>query len=559
MTAERSGECKAGAELIPLRLFLCDGAELPHWERRETALGPVWYRHLPEKLFCTSAVALWSQSAAPLLRLGVLLDDAATGFHQHLYPDGPKRFRIRDVDRDRLDAIERKARRVALPDIDPELEAKLLVYQRPAARLLSRALAAGRDEWGYPGALDCSDMGTGKTYATIAAAATTGRQIGVICPKVGHPGWVEAFDHFGIRPRFIQNYEALRTGKRKTIARRDFDGIRWASPENLVLIFDEAHKMRHADTLNFTLGQGAARQGIPIIAASATIAISPVEMGFSGMISGLHDGSTADFERFLAASGCARDGDKWRLVSQHGLVRISETIFPDRGVRVRIADLGDLFPKTSIDILPLHIPEAARVNKMFQEALETARNLERQHGRQQWIKNTAGQAYIRAWHAVERLMVPAVCDVAKRELSEGRSVALFCNFTDTREAIQRGLNASLSIHGQQTPSQRLYARNQFQSDRERVIVCNTSAGGVSVSLHDIRGDYPRTAIIMPSTKIIDLIQATGRVHRANGKTDSRQYIPYVAGGLMEGMVRKMRQQMGAVAKLNDGADGSPAL
>lgn len=558
-----SGKITAKA-MRGIRRFTAPGAKSPPWESLETSNGTLWHRHFPEDRFSTTpATALWAQSAAELLSIGVSLADDGRSFHQWVYKDPQKdgAFHMRDTDRERLAGVLARPPKVITPAGLPDaLCAKLLPYQRPAAALISSALQRGMDEWGYPGALDASDMGTGKTYQTLAAAISLHQPIGIVCPKVAQIGWREAFAHFGVEPAFLENYEALRNGKKKGVAGETPSGLRWKNAGNLTLIFDEAHRMRYGDTLNTALGMSAVRQNIPIIAASATIATSPAEMMFSGIITGLHDGTQRGFERFLAEHHCVPVAEgKWALRSQSGLVRISQTLFPNRGVRVRIADLGDMFPKTEISLFPINAPGSAKLESQFNEVLKFTRRLEKQHGNAPWIKAKFQTAYNNAWHEAHNLMIPGICRLAREEMAAGRSVAIFCSFTDTRLAIQKELNTSLSIHGQQTEAQRLHARNQFQSDRERVIVCNVSAGGVAISLHDVRGEFPRTAIILPATKVIDMVQATGRIHRATAKSPSVQYIPFCPGGVMEGLVRKIRMSMSAIAKINDGADGSPAL
>ena len=72
-----------------------------------------------------------------------------------------------------------------------------------------------------------------------------------------------------------------------------------------ILILDEAQALRHDETLTVRCFSAAVRQGIPIIMASATIAIAPTEFRFAGRITGLHQGAQ-DFDKFLARHGCSR-------------------------------------------------------------------------------------------------------------------------------------------------------------------------------------------------------------------------------------------------------------
>ena len=79
------------------------------------------------------------------------------------------------------------------------------------------------------------------------------------------------------------------------------------------------------------------------------------------------------------------------------------------------------------------------------------------------------------------------------------------------------------------------------------------AGSTGVSLHDLNGNYPRHTLINPSYSAINILQALGRCHRANGKTPVIQRFFFANGVEIE---EKMRQRVGLrlsnLEYLNDG-------
>ena len=159
---------------------------------------------------------------------------------------------------------------------------------------------------------------------------------------------------------------------------------------------------------------------------------------------------------------------------------------------------------------------------------------------------------MKAWHESERAKVAAIVKMIRSEQEEGRSVAVFVNFTDVREKLMTELKTDCAIFGGQNPDARQKAIDAFQRDQSRVIIANIDAGGVGVSLHDLNGNHPRTAIILPTNKVVSLTQALGRVHRAGGKSKSRQIILFASGTIEETICETIRKRMGQIATLNDG-------
>ncbi|MES2706100.1 MAG: hypothetical protein V4726_05790 [Verrucomicrobiota bacterium] len=461
----------------------------------------------------------------------------------------------------RMDA----ARQMSLPleeaplvlDPLPEaLERKLRDYQVTPARQLYRAITRGPQEWGYPGAVDLSDMGTGKTYMALAAALATGKAVIVLCPVVGRAGWERAFAHFGADAHFIGTYEGLRAGNRPHIVEQMLDGtFRWKQHGEIILILDEAQALRHDETLNVRLCSAAVMQKVPIIVASATVAISPLEMRFAGRIVGLHRGAD-DWTRFLLAHGCRRrtgaEGWKWDGETRH-LAAIHARLFPGRGCRVRKEDLGAECPETEISVLPIQCAAASEIERQWRETQDMLERLTAQgNGNTKMIER---QAMMRIWQASEAALVPAVADLVKADVRDGRSVALFVNFTDTRQQLSRLLNTNAGFYGGQNLKRRQHWEAEFQADRQHILISNIGAGGASVSLHDINGWRPRTAYIFPTDHVVQMEQATGRVDRVGGKSKSLQFIPCVAGTLSERMVHRTRRKMLAISTLNNGRGG----
>lgn len=439
--------------------------------------------------------------------------------------------------------------------LPPELEKVLHEYQRQPSRQILRALENGETEWGYPGGVDTSDVGTGKSYMDAAAALATGRAPVVLCPVVGVEGWKSVFRAFGAEAHHVGSYEAVRGGWRKEIG--DFkDGkFVWRKSSDIILILDECHIVKGQDTTTAATIGGAINAAIPIIAASATMATSPVDMRIAGRIAGLHMGG-ADWKRFLIEKEAKYDEDeeRWKWDRKKNLYMMDEIhriLIPQRGARVRKADMGEQ-PGTTIQVLPLDAPERESIEKAWRELDEKTKWMEREKMPTDQIRNFRRAGRTRIWKRSEMALVPAICERIKACLDEGKSVVAFFSFTESRLLAGKILKTKAGFYGGQSPKQREHFKQEFQANRIHLLLCNIGAAGASVSLHDTTGERARETFIFPTDNPVKMGQAPGRVDRNGGKTHSQQWIPCLAGGFSQRMVESTARKLQALSVFNDG-------
>jgi SNF2 family DNA or RNA helicase len=159
---------------------------------------------------------------------------------------------------------------------------------------------------------------------------------------------------------------------------------------------------------------------------------------------------------------------------------------------------------------------------------------------------------LRAHQKIELLKVPTFVDITNEFLDEGKSVVIFVNFTKTLELLADMLKTKCLIYGEQTTETRDKNISDFQKNKEKIIICNIKAGGVGLSLHDIYGGHPRVSLISPTWSAIDLTQALGRIHRANGKTKSLQRIIFTANTVEEKIATKLKIKLKDLNSINNG-------
>ena len=397
-------------------------------------------------------------------------------------------------------------------------------------------------------ALDSSETGCGKTVCAAELARHHDGPVLVICPKAVIPSWERELAERGVTAH-VTNYEQVRTGKNKALGTWMRKVWQWALPQGTFIIFDEAHKCAGMSTQNSKL-LIEAKDRYKVLMLSATIASSPLQMRASGYVLGMHGlGNFWDWSMKLGAkknrwNGLEFDG------GEHHIAKLATMLAP-RVSRMTNADLADHFTETQINTEPLDFGSdiQAIYNEMERELAELA---ERAKGDPKGASANMLVIQLRARQRAELLKVPVMADMIEDYLAEGKSIAIFVNFSQTIDSLQEKTKETcVIIDGRQTGEAREEAITSFQSDKVRLVLCNTAAGGVGVSLHDVTGKHPRVAIIAPDWDERKIVQAVGRVHRAGGKTPSQQRILFAAGTIEEEVEKSVRKKIHNLRSLNE--------
>lgn len=165
---------------------------------------------------------------------------------------------------------------------------------------------------------------------------------------------------------------------------------------------------------------------------------------------------------------------------------------------------------------------------------------------------------LRARQRVELLKTDTLVELASDFYEQGKSVVIFVNFTQTLDYILKQLQSKLKtqkisvIRGGQTTKVRQDQIDAFQENTNRVILATMGTGRESISLHDLKGRHPRVSLISPSWSAQDLVQALGRIHRAEAKSKCLQYLIYCAGTIEDRICEIVQQKLRAISTINDG-------
>lgn len=253
-------------------------------------------------------------------------------------------------------------------------------------------------------------------------------------------------------------------------------------------------------------------------------------------------------------------------LADHHLAKLNKAIYGSgKGGRLTREDLASHFQNCAVNDDPVDFGDElkAAYNEMSEEItvidgeiksdMEKARAKARQRGEDPADATVnALTRLLRMRQRVEALKVPVILETLKGFREEGFSVPVFVNFDATIEAIIERLDEPFSVvRGGQKETERAVAIENFQRNAHRVILCNISAGGTGVNLHDEEGDHPRASIISPSFNEKELEQVLGRIDRAGSKTPSLQRILIAADTIEEKVMESVRAKLRNMRVLHD--------
>ena len=450
--------------------------------------------------------------------------------------------------------------------LDKNIEEKLLKYQRDHTRNLIYIINKNTT------ALDASDTGTGKTYCAIALCKQLKLKPLIICPKSVIRSWESVCKVFDIKPYFIVNYETIKIGKnydsKGERTKSDFLNIlekklengkkeidyEWIFDENekkdIIMIFDEVHKCSDINTLNGKLLYTAKKLEMKMLILSATVCDHPENFRLFFYVLNFIEPeqvkkTNMSYQKYQYII------QNWIMRDAKPLWRIHHMLFPDRGSRIRIDTLGDMFPETQITATPYNM-DKKREEEIQKEYSKISEEIEELKDKTKKDKNNILVKLLRAQQKIELLKIPLFLQLTNDFLENNYSVVIFINFTQTLETLSKELHTDCIIYGEQTSDIRQKNIDRFMENKSRVILVNIKAGGVGISLHDKNGNHPRVSLISPTWSSVDLIQALGRIHRAGGKSKSLQRILYVANTVEEKIADKIQQKVANINTINNG-------
>lgn len=444
---------------------------------------------------------------------------------------------------------------------------KLLPYQNVAVSHLVQSIID------HGAAADGSDTGTGKTYHALAVCRELNLRPFIVCRKAGFPGWKKACRYMDIVPLAVINWELLRTAKialqreDKTVysvlkrKKREFRAgydYSWTLPNGTLLIFDEAHLGFNEESQNYALW--TASSGRASLSLSATFADRPARL--KGLFQVLRIMDPETFDKWLLERGHFTNqyNDLESLTALSDMKAINKTLYPKYGYRVSYEDpaVKAYFPERVIqtEVVDIGMNLVTEQNKAYDEMLIKAARL-KQLGKQAELL----VADLRYRQHAELLKVKVLVEMAQEYLYEGLSVVVFVNFRETLRYLAEMLHTKSLIFGNQEQYGigRERVMEDFQANRERIVLCMVDAGGQSLDLHDLEGGFRRISLICPTYNPVALQQVLGRTYRAGSRSIPVMKLVYAAGTIEEKVAETVNKKLDNISALNDGDLMEPDL
>jgi len=411
-------------------------------------------------------------------------------------------------------------------------------------------------------AADLSETGTGKSYVAAWVSKHLNSPIVVICPKVVIPSWKAVFKEFGIKAHVIINYELLIRGNTEYL-NYHYDDMQVHFPKNALIIIDECHKCKGWNSRNGEMMIALKKNNHKLLLLSATAATNPLEMRSFGFATTLHN--LTNYRKFAMDCGVYEDRFrrfKFDIESQQAaaaMANIHDKLFNQFKVASRMTRkmFDNIFPVNRVisDVFDMGT-NTDEINHIYETMEAELAKLEEQSAN---YSDHHFAVMTKARRQTELLKVPTIVNMIEDLYDEGISPVVFVNFKDSVSAITKQLNKNsryndkiACIVGGQSDKEREEDIADFQADRKRIMIANLAAGNAGVSLHDLNGNYPRHSILCPSFSAINMLQALGRIHRAEAKTPCIQKIVFAANTIEEQACRRVQSKLNNLEALNTG-------
>lgn len=431
-------------------------------------------------------------------------------------------------------------------------------------------------------ALDASDTGIGKTYMTLAVCKELGRRPIIFSPKTIMANWMNVCKYFKVEPYDIINYETAIHGKTyknysftsrtkspylrvkkpdPTNDQSSFSYVWRDVPKDTIVIFDEGHRCKNSSTYNGKLLISAKQliySKIPVMILSATICETYTDMKIPCYLFGIIH-SPKIFSSYMRTvknsypehavyKSDYENKDELKIAISNANSMIINKEIKTFSSRIRIKDLGDKFPSNQWCAQQFIAEESDKISEAYDQIaviMEELKNNERSTHHLAQLQKLKQE--------IELRKVPIFIEQANLFLDEGKSVIIFVNYLDTLRILVESLNIKCIISGEYTTEEKNKSIDVFQSNKEKIIICQIRSGSVGISLHDIHGGHPRAVLINYPDSAADLLQALGRAPRSGAKTPVLQRIIFVANVPYEKRImRNINRKLSNLSAINDG-------
>lgn len=323
----------------------------------------------------------------------------------------------------------------------------------------------------------------------------------------------------------------------------------WLLPPGTLLIWDEIADGASGVQSKTTLICAWAKQhNLKLLAMSATMANSPLQLRAILYHAGICGWDLASFYKFCRKYGCFPSPHHAELEFCKGkraieyMQKIGELLAPFT-VRIAVEDVPG-FPETLLqaklfDIEPKHRKRMDEIKLQFPAELQEE-------------ASTEMVEILRERQRIELYKVPILAEQVREALEENMVPIVFVVFRDTLHNLREELSDIEkigTIYGGQRQAVRDELLRLFAKDELDVGILTIDSGGVGINLQAKPGMRMRVSLISPSYKASTVRQVLGRIHRTGGQRSIQTFV-MLAGTVEERVYARMKNKLATLDAFN---------
>lgn len=427
--------------------------------------------------------------------------------------------------------------------------AELFPWQVPLADKAEASLRAHRLH------ILATCTGSGKSYIAAEVARRIDRPLLIVCPKAAITQTRRCVEAMGAAPLLLDVINPAQMVVSKNCLWYNRKKL-WTIPKETLVWFDEIHRGASGESSLTTLAVAQLKAfGASLLALSATVACSPMQLRALGYWAGMFRFARGDFLTWCREHGCfpVIVGGRRVLKFTKNRERAAEIM---RGIRAEFGDMFQSLGPEDIEGFPDELLETILVDldKREREEIDDAYASMSERMKTKG-KNELAET-MKERERIEFALAEAVAERVASDVDDGISPIAFWNFTSSRERfeaklIARGITDIARVYGNQKDTERQKGIDAFNANRYPVASVNVSAGGVALSMHDILHERQRVSYLIPSYNAAEIKQALGRIRRAEGTAVIQRFV-IAAGTLMERVAVALDRKLNNIDLLNDG-------
>jgi superfamily II DNA or RNA helicase len=360
-------------------------------------------------------------------------------------------------------------------------------------------------------AIDCSPTGTGKTYTALAVAKQLRKLPLIICPLSSTSDWRLVCKIFDLNP-IILNYGSFnKKCDEENLIYWDEknNNFKWKIkfPNDYIFIWDEVHNCKNIESYN---GKALlSTKKFPVLMISATVCDNPKNFIIFGFILGL-------FKSYK--KGQAWMNELYNEKNISGINPLVDILIPEYGGKMKVKNIYSY--ETNVQTVLKNIPNKIK-NKIDEKYFQMKKA----------DKEGRLSELTKLRESIEKEKIPYIIEEIEKEIKK-KSILVFLNFKESLEIAKKNIEEKYEIEcsvirGGQTTVERQREIENFQSNRNKIILIMIQSGSSSLSLHDKSYSNPRVSLISPSFSGIDMVQAIGRTSRKTTTSNTYNKIIYL--------------------------------